>query len=87
MQQQSRPMELYGFGDLIKYLVIQQEDYLELMMQLLDTLQSPHLLVEPTGNKLVLEENIQQQSRPMELYGLGVLEILENLEENFIHHH
>jgi hypothetical protein len=68
-------MELYGLGEIIVL-----EDHLETIQQSIDPLQSPHSLEEPTGNKLLVEMLIQQQSRPMEPYGLGVKELMDNLE-------
>jgi hypothetical protein len=51
------------------------------MIFLEEILQSPHLLEERLGNRLLVERIIQQQSRPMELFGLGVLIIVGNLEQ------
>ena len=63
-------MELYGLGD--KVLV----DNWETIQQPLDPLQSRHLQEDPTGNKLLLDINIQQQLKLMEHYGLGVLAVM-----------
>jgi len=65
----------YGFGAQIL-----REDLETLLQQELDPLQSQHLQEEPTRNKQVLQISIQQQSRLMELYGLGVILLLEDLE-------
>jgi hypothetical protein len=45
IQQQSKPMELFGLG------VMDPMEDLELMIQLKEILQSPHLLVGLIGNK------------------------------------
>jgi hypothetical protein len=67
-------MEPYGLG------VVELMDNLETQQQPIDPLQSPHLLEGPTGNKFLVVFNIQQQSRLMELYGLGVAISMDNLE-------
>ncbi len=69
IQQQSRLMGPYGLGEVILM------DNLEIILQPINPLQSPHLLVEPTGNKWVVVIGIVQQSRLMELFGLGVMEV------------
>ena len=74
IQQQSRPMGRYGLGDLILL------GNLELMIPSSKAFQSPPLPVGRIGNKFLLQEPIQQQSRLMGLYGLGVLVIMEDLE-------
>jgi hypothetical protein len=81
IQQQLKPMELYGLG------VVIMKDNLELIIQTTEVLQSQHLPVEPIGSKFpanfVLV--IQQQSKPMELYGLGVLIVPGNLGTILLH--
>ena len=72
IHQQSKLMEPYGLGDVILM------DNLEIILQPTDPLQSPHLLEEPTGNKLVVDIFIQQQSKLMELYGLGDIILVHN---------
>ena len=51
---------------------------LVLMIQIEDALQSQHLLVELTGNKLLVEVTLQQQSRLMEHYGRGDRMVMDN---------
>jgi hypothetical protein len=74
-QQQSKLMVVYGVGDRI--LII---EYLELMMPQTEELQLPHLREERIGNRFLLDGLIIQQLKPMELYGVGVGLILDNLE-------
>ena len=69
-------MGLYGIG-----VMVLMED-LEQMIQTIEALQSPHLLEEMIGNKLlsvVIEAIIRQQSKLMGLYGLGVVVSLGDL--------
>ena len=72
--QQSRPMGLYGFGVLVVM------DDLEQIILQPEALQSPHLPEEIIGNRFLVEGPIQQQSKLMGLYGLGVLVLMEDLE-------
>ena len=73
-QQQLRPMGLYGYGVLVV-----KED-LEQIIPQPEALRSQHLPGERIGNKFLLEMDTQQQSKPMGLYGLGDLILLDNLE-------
>ena len=59
-------MEPYGLGEEILV------DNLELMILQIDLLQSQHLVEEQIGNKLTAEIK-QEQSKLMELYGIGDL--------------
>ena len=74
LQQQSRPMELFGSG------VVIITGNLEQIMRQAEVLQSPHLPVEITGNKLLVDDFIRQQLKPMELCGVGVVIMKDNLE-------
>jgi hypothetical protein len=59
-------MELFGFG-----VVISTFGQLGINATGTEVLQSPHLPEETIGNKLLVEVSLQQQSKPMELFGLG----------------
>ena len=73
IQQQSKLMGLYGLG------VLMVLDNLVTLVQHREMFRSPHLPEEPLGNKFLLEKIIQQQSKLMGLYGLGVLVLQDNL--------
>ena len=56
-------------------------DNQETIHQPVDPLRSQHSQEEPTGNKFRVElQHIQQQSKLMELYGLGVVILMDNSE-------
>ena len=55
-------------------------DNSETIQQSIDSLQSQHSQEEPTGNKFLVGVVIQQQSKLMELYGLGEVIILDDWE-------
>ena len=74
IRQQSRLTELFGLG-----VVILAGNLVIFPIQT-EVLQSPHLPEEPTGNKLLGIRQMQQQSKLMELYGLGVVGVTEDLE-------
>jgi hypothetical protein len=48
------------------------------MIQSIEPLQSQHLQEEPIGNKLLVVNTTWQQSKPMELYGLGDLIVMDD---------
>ena len=64
---------------------IGNEGRLEQMIPHKELLRSPHLPVEQIGNRLLLgQEVLQQQSRPMELSGFGVMREVEDLEQTIL---
>ena len=75
IQQQSRLMGLYGLG-----VMVLMED-LELIIPTTEVLQSRHLPEERIGNRFLVEIIIQQQSKLMGLYGLGVIMVRDNWEQ------
>jgi hypothetical protein len=78
IQEQLKLMGLYGLGDLI---VVVPPEHLETILSQTETLQSPHLPAERIGNQFLVQVIIQQQSKLMGLYGLGVMVVMGDLEQ------
>jgi hypothetical protein len=64
---------LYGGGVIVT-------DNWEILVLHKEIFQLPHFPVELIGNRFLVEINIQQQSRPMVVFGLGVVMNTDNLE-------